>query len=198
VFAIVLPAAAGQTGCRGPGLSKSTRGGRAAHWRTLGVDGATLVGHSNSAGIALVSGATMPPGRVRRLVLADAVGAVESPSYWQVILGRVLDGVLEPVLSLTGWHHLVYNACAHTRNFFRPDQGVDRTRPARLRAARRRANAGRLGAPATTRCRRTAPTCCAGCCRGPTRTLAYREPRLDHHQRRGVRGRGHSVRGRER
>jgi pimeloyl-ACP methyl ester carboxylesterase len=35
-----------------------------------------------------------------------------------VLLGRALDGILEPGLSLTGWHHLVYNALAHTRNFF--------------------------------------------------------------------------------
>jgi pimeloyl-ACP methyl ester carboxylesterase len=84
----------------------------------LGLGGVTLVGHSNSAAIALVAAATLPPGTVRRLVLADAVGAVEAPSYWQVLLGRGLDGILEPALSLTGWHHLVYNAVFHTRNFF--------------------------------------------------------------------------------
>jgi pimeloyl-ACP methyl ester carboxylesterase len=84
----------------------------------LGIERATLVGHSNSAGIALVAAAAaLSPERVRRLVLADAVGA-ESPSYWQVILGRVLDGILEPRLSFTGWHHLAFNAIAHTRNFF--------------------------------------------------------------------------------
>jgi pimeloyl-ACP methyl ester carboxylesterase len=78
----------------------------------------TLVGHSNSAGIALVAGATLPAGRLRRLVLADAVGAVESPSYFRVLVGRAVDGLLEPGLSLTGWHHLVYNAIRHRRNFF--------------------------------------------------------------------------------
>ena len=118
VFAIDLP------GCGGADrLPRAWTFEEYARWTggalaALGVESATLVGHSNSAGIALVSAATMPPGRLRRLVLADAVGAVESPSYWQVILGRALDGVLEPVLSLTGWHHLVYNALAHTRNFF--------------------------------------------------------------------------------
>lgn len=84
----------------------------------LGLEGVTLVGHSNSAGVALVAGATLPAGRVRRIVLADGVGADASPSYFRVILGRAVDALLEPGLSLTGGHHLVYNLFAHTRNFF--------------------------------------------------------------------------------
>jgi pimeloyl-ACP methyl ester carboxylesterase len=84
----------------------------------LTLEGVTLIGHSNSGGIALVAAATLPAGRVRRVVLVDAVGAIESPSYWLVLLGRAVDGILEPWLSLTGWHHLAYNAFAHTRNFF--------------------------------------------------------------------------------
>ena len=84
----------------------------------LSLDGVTLLGHSNSAGIALVAGATLPAGRVKRLVLVDSVGADPNPSFFRVLLGRALDGLLEPGLSLTGWHHLVYNAAAHTRNFF--------------------------------------------------------------------------------
>ena len=84
----------------------------------LSLERVTLVGHSNSAGIVLVAAATLPAGRVKRLILADSVGADPAPSYFRVLLGRALDGLLEPALSLTGWHHLVYNAAVHTRNFF--------------------------------------------------------------------------------
>ena len=84
---------------------------------TLGLERVTLVGHSNSAGTALVMGA-LYPGRLARVVLADTVGADASPSYFRVLLGRALDALLEPKLSLTGWHHLACNALFHTRNFF--------------------------------------------------------------------------------
>jgi len=84
----------------------------------LSLERVTLVGHSNSGAIALVAAATAPAGRLKRLVLADPVGAVESASYWQVLFGRAIDALLEPGLSLSGWHDLFYNTFAHTRNFF--------------------------------------------------------------------------------
>jgi pimeloyl-ACP methyl ester carboxylesterase len=112
-----------------PGCGRATRLGRAwsfeqyARWldgaiAKLQLSNVTLVGHSNSAGTALVAGATFPPGRLRRIVLADTVGADESPSYWRVLLARGLDGIIEPGLSFTGWHHIVYNVLLHTRSFF--------------------------------------------------------------------------------
>ena len=82
-----------------------------------GLGRVTLVGHSNSAGAALVAAAVYP-GRIAAVVLCGAVGADERPSYFRVLLGRALDAFLEPWLSLTGWHHLAFSAVRHTRNFF--------------------------------------------------------------------------------
>jgi pimeloyl-ACP methyl ester carboxylesterase len=116
VYAVDMP------GCgRGSRLSRTWGFEQYARWADrlldrLGLEQVTLVGHSNSAGAALVVGAVCP-GRVRRIVLADGVGADESPSYFRVLLGRALDAFLEPWLSLTGWHHLFYNLLFHTRNF---------------------------------------------------------------------------------
>ena len=83
----------------------------------LRLEQVTLVGHSNSAGTELVMGALYPD-RLARIVLADTVGGDASPSSFRVLLGRALDAFLEPWLSLTGWHHLFYNALLHTRSFF--------------------------------------------------------------------------------
>ena len=116
VYAVDMP------GCGGSQRLAETWGfERYAAWAAglleqLGLERVTLVGHSNSAGAAMVLGA-LHPGRVARVVLADGVGADESPSYFRVLLGRWVDAMLELRLSLTGWHHLFYNLLLHTRNF---------------------------------------------------------------------------------
>jgi len=160
----------------------------------LSLERVTLVGHSNSGAIALVAAATAPAGRLKRLVLADPVGAVESASYWRVLFGRAIDALLEPGLSLSGWHHLFYNTFAHTRNFFgqikasieqdvrhyaprvpvRTLIAVGRPRPHHAPALRR----GVASAAAPT----------------PHPPLPHRQPRLDHHPRRRVRGGGRGGR----
>ena len=84
---------------------------------TLRLDRPTLIGHSNSGGAALVAAATYPAA-VGRLVLADTVGADNSPSMPRVLAGRAYDALLEPRLSLFGWHHVIGNALLHTRPFF--------------------------------------------------------------------------------
>lgn len=116
VYAVDMP------GCGGSQrLAKPWGFERYARWAAglleqLGLEQVTLVGHSNSAGAAMVLG-TLHPERLSRIVLADTVGADTSPSYSRVLLGRALDAFLEPWLSVTGWHHLVYNLLFHTRNF---------------------------------------------------------------------------------
>ena len=79
---------------------------------------ATLIGHSNSGGTALVA-AAMHPSRVARLILADSVGGNLEPSIPSVIVGRAIDAFFEPRLTLFGWHHVFYNAVRHPVGFFR-------------------------------------------------------------------------------
>lgn len=84
----------------------------------IGLDRATLIGHSNSGGTALVA-AALHPLRVERLILADSVGGNTEPSIPRVIVGRAIDAVFEPRLTLFGWHHVFYNALRHPVGFFR-------------------------------------------------------------------------------
>jgi pimeloyl-ACP methyl ester carboxylesterase len=83
----------------------------------VGLDRPTVVGHSNSGGTALALAADHPRA-VGRLVLVGAVGADPSPSMLRVLLGRSVDAVLEPRLTVFGWHHVIYNSLAFTRDFF--------------------------------------------------------------------------------
>jgi pimeloyl-ACP methyl ester carboxylesterase len=83
----------------------------------LRLDRPTLVGHSNSGGAALVTAANHP-GSVGRLVLEGTAGGDLAPSITRVLVGRAIDAVLEPRLTLFGWHHVIYNALLHTKDFF--------------------------------------------------------------------------------
>jgi len=82
-----------------------------------GLSRVTLVGHSNSAGAALVVAANHPE-RVGHLVLADSVGSGKAPSVPRVIAGRSIDALIEHRLTLVGWHHVVYNALFQPADFF--------------------------------------------------------------------------------
>lgn len=90
----------------------------AAALDVLDITAAALIGHSHSGAVALHVAAERPE-RVARLVLADAVGGEGPQSLGRVLLGRCIDALLEPGLSLRAWHHLVYNVLAHWRNFRR-------------------------------------------------------------------------------
>lgn len=83
----------------------------------LSLDRPTLIGHSNSGGAALLV-AGRHPGKIGRLVLVGSVGGDESPSLLRVIVGRAIDAVLEPRLTLFGWHHVIGNSIVHFRDFF--------------------------------------------------------------------------------
>lgn len=81
----------------------------------LRVDVPTLIGHSNSAAVALLTAARHPR-RVSRLVLGDSVGADPRATVPRLVLGRLLDGLIEAKLSFQGWHHVAGNALRHPRN----------------------------------------------------------------------------------
>ena len=83
----------------------------------LRLDRPTVVGHSNSGGTALVLAADHPRA-VGRLVLVGAVGADPSPSMLRVLVGRSIDAVLEPRLTVFGWHHVIYNSLVFFKDFF--------------------------------------------------------------------------------
>jgi pimeloyl-ACP methyl ester carboxylesterase len=83
----------------------------------LSIEDSTVVGHSFSGGVGLVL-AALHPAKVGRLVLADTVGGVCPHSLSRVLVGRAVDALVEARLTLGGWHHVAFNALAHTRNFF--------------------------------------------------------------------------------
>lgn len=83
----------------------------------LGLGRVIPVGHSNS-GATLVHFARDFPDRVHAMVLADPIGADRSSSILRVFVARAIDAALELRLTLAGWHHVVYNALFHPRNFF--------------------------------------------------------------------------------
>ena len=83
----------------------------------LGLDRPVLVGHSNSGAAALIAAAERPD-LFSRLVLVDAVGFEPDPSLLRVLAGRALDAAIEWKLSLWGFHHVLFNAAVHARNFF--------------------------------------------------------------------------------
>jgi pimeloyl-ACP methyl ester carboxylesterase len=85
---------------------------------TLRLDDVTLVGHSNSGGAAMVAAAQHPQ-RIARLLLVDSVGGDVAPSITRVLVGRAIDALLEPRLTVYGWHHVLYNALFHPVGFFR-------------------------------------------------------------------------------
>ncbi len=82
----------------------------------LKLERATIVGHSNGGGVALVTAAKYPE-RIDTLVLVDTVGARASASPIGVLGGRTLDAWLEMELNLDAWKHVVYNLTYHRRTF---------------------------------------------------------------------------------
>ncbi len=89
----------------------------AAFCDALGLRTVIPIGHSNS-GATVTLFARDFPARVRALVLADSIGADRARSIPRVVFARGIDAALELRLTLGGWHHVVYNALFHPRNFF--------------------------------------------------------------------------------
>jgi pimeloyl-ACP methyl ester carboxylesterase len=109
-----------------PGSGRASRGERPwttsdyADWTAallprLGASRPWLMGHSDSGAVALLLAARYPE-RVRGLVLVGSVGARLRRSIPRVVAARLMDGLLEPLLSLRAWWHIAFNALVHTRN----------------------------------------------------------------------------------
>ncbi|UQA54669.1 alpha/beta fold hydrolase [Polyangium aurulentum] len=81
----------------------------------LGVTRPWLMGHSDTGAAALLLGARHPE-RVSGLVLTGSVGGRLRRSVPRVVLGRILDGLQEPLLSLRASWHLLFNVLVHPRN----------------------------------------------------------------------------------
>jgi pimeloyl-ACP methyl ester carboxylesterase len=79
----------------------------------------TLIGHSNSAAVAMLAAAHDHPAsqRIARIVLADSVGGDPRHGFWRIGLGRVLDGVFEAGFSITAVADVFWNLAVHRANF---------------------------------------------------------------------------------
>lgn len=82
---------------------------------TMDIKKCSLIGHSDSGAIVLIT-ASVYPEFIDKLILADTVGSEQMP-LTRILPSRVLDGVLEPKLSISALSHGLKNAVAHTKNF---------------------------------------------------------------------------------
>lgn len=84
----------------------------------LSLQGAIVIGHSNS-GAPVIELAASRPDLIDGIVLADTIGIPpHRRSFFKTAANRALDSLLEPRLTIYGPLHLLKNAIAHTRNFF--------------------------------------------------------------------------------
>jgi pimeloyl-ACP methyl ester carboxylesterase len=74
-----------------------------------------LIAHSTSCGAAMLVAAGKPD-LVGGLILCGSIGIARP--VLSVLLGRLLDGVIEWRLSLRRWFDVVHTSIFHTRNFF--------------------------------------------------------------------------------
>ena len=97
----------------------------------LDVRDVTLIGHSNSAAVAMIAGGkvdptTSPaPARIGRIVLADSVGGDPRHGFWRIGLARLADGTIEPGFSITALADVFWNLIVHNENFLEEiDQAI--------------------------------------------------------------------------
>ena len=101
----------------------------------------TLIGHSNSAAVAMLAGGhadddgrpTPAVDRIARIVLADSVGGDPRHGFWRIGLARLADGTIEPGFSMTALADVFWNLFVHHENFLEEiDQAIhwDATRHA--------------------------------------------------------------------
>ena len=96
--------------------------GRYADWvagfiAAAGLGRPVVIGHSHAGPIGVVLAARYPD-RVGRLVVADATGPGPRPLV-PVLVGGVIDLLLELPLVVRAWHHVAGNLVRHPRNFVR-------------------------------------------------------------------------------
>jgi pimeloyl-ACP methyl ester carboxylesterase len=87
----------------------------------------TLIGHSNSAAVAMIAGGSVKPAasRIARIVLADSVGGDPRHNFWRIGLARLADGTIEPGFSMTALADVFWNLIRHNENFLEEiDQAI--------------------------------------------------------------------------
>ena len=87
----------------------------------------TLIGHSNSAAVAMIAGGKVNPAdsRIARIVLADSVGGDPRHNFWRIGLARLADGTIEPGFSMTALYDVFWNLIVHNENFLEEiDQAI--------------------------------------------------------------------------
>ena len=87
----------------------------------------TLIGHSNSAAVAMIMGGNVDPAtsRIGRIVLADSVGGDPRHGFWRIGLARLADGTIEPGFSMTALYDVFWNLIVHNENFLEEiDQAI--------------------------------------------------------------------------
>ncbi|QEL19140.1 alpha/beta fold hydrolase [Limnoglobus roseus] len=82
--------------------------------RQLGLSGVTLIGHSHAGAVA-AHVAHVCPERIGRLILVDAIGAIERPHVFRMIVGGVIDLGREWKLVRRAWVDVAGNAVRHPR-----------------------------------------------------------------------------------
>lgn len=118
VFTVELPGSGGSDRLPVPWGVDEYAGWAAAALAALGLDDATVIGHSHAGGLA-VALAARHPARVGRVVLVGATGTCRQT------LGRALRGRLADTLAVEGrlaareWASLADTAARHPRNFAR-------------------------------------------------------------------------------
>jgi pimeloyl-ACP methyl ester carboxylesterase len=95
---------------------------------TLDLTDVTLIGHSNSAAVAMIMGGKVEPAtspRIGRIVLADSVGGDPRHGFWRIGLARLADGTFEPGFSMTALYDVFWNLIVHNENFLEEiDQAI--------------------------------------------------------------------------
>jgi pimeloyl-ACP methyl ester carboxylesterase len=118
VYALEMPGSGQAARLRTPWTLEDYAAWAAVALESLGVEDATVIGHSHTAAVVTTL-AALYPARVGRVVVADGAGACRRP-LWRVLLGRVADTLtVEYWLTVREWHTLAYNLALHRRNFFR-------------------------------------------------------------------------------
>ncbi|MBV9120033.1 MAG: alpha/beta fold hydrolase, partial [Chloroflexi bacterium] len=88
----------------------------AAFIQDYGLRRVIVLGHSDSGAVALRLAARRPD-LISSLVVVDTVG-VRRQRLGDVLAGRGRDGVIEWKLTVSGFHHPVFNIVRHGRNFW--------------------------------------------------------------------------------
>jgi pimeloyl-ACP methyl ester carboxylesterase len=84
----------------------------------MGLGPVPVIGHSNSAAVALIL-AALHPARVSHAILADPIGAIHSPSMWRLVPVHFSVGMIEMEFTALIFSHILYNFIHHWGSLLR-------------------------------------------------------------------------------